>query len=269
VTNQDSDTLYTVDAQFYDLDNRPGFQADIPFYLDYAARSPGPILELACGTGRLTIPLAQAGHEIWALEYSTAMIRELELKQKNLPLKTAGRIHVVHGDMSRFQLDRQFPLILLPARAFQLLLDEEKERACLRSINSHLTGSGYFIMDIANFVGQQGHEHQWVDDSEIFDWENRDPKTGAMVRRTHRKKKIDTGKQIIYPLKTYYIKRKDGTVQQLVKQSAWKYFFPEQIRNRLEEGGFEIDKEFGSYDRKPISADSDFIFVCRKFHSSK
>jgi SAM-dependent methyltransferase len=264
VIDQDSDTLYSVDAQYYDLDNRPGLLADIPFYLDYATASPGPILELACGTGRLTLPLAGAGHEIWALEYSTAMIRILELKKNHLPPGAAGKIHLIHGDMTRFQLNRQFPLILLPARSFQLLLDEEKERACLRSIHSHLSESGCFIIDIANFIGQEGKEHQWANNREIFDWENRDPQTGALVRRTHRKKKIDKVKQIIYPLKTYYIKKKDGTVRQLVKQSAWKYFFPEQIRNRLREGGFEISAEFGSYDRKTVSGDSDFIFVCRK-----
>ncbi|UCH94604.1 MAG: class I SAM-dependent methyltransferase [Candidatus Aminicenantes bacterium] len=266
MTNNIGDTLYSVDARFYDLDNRPGLKADIPFYLEDAAKIKGPILELACGTVRLTIPLAQAGHEVWALEYSETMIEEFKKKMKNLPTETTGKIHLVHGDMSNFQINQKFPLILLPARSFQLLLEETKENACLKNVRYHLTDNGYFIIDIANFIGKKEKANQWVSEEEVLDWENIDPVTGDNVRRTHKKKQIDTQKQIIYPLKTYYITKKDGSTAKIVKQSAWKYFFNNQIKSLLTDRGFKIIEELGTYDRKPITEDSHFIFICQKKH---
>lgn len=63
-----AENLYLNTAQLYDADNREVFSADIPFYLDRAKRLGGKALELACGTGRITIPLAEAGINIWGLD---------------------------------------------------------------------------------------------------------------------------------------------------------------------------------------------------------
>jgi SAM-dependent methyltransferase len=257
-----SDTLYWTDAQFYDLDNRPALKADIPFYLDYAANIDGDILELACGTGRITIPLARAGHKVWALEYSEQMIRQFQNKLKVLTDNNAANIRLIHGDMSNLQLGRSFPLILLPARSFQLLLDEEKEISCLKSIHSHLEDYGTFIIAIANYINQVGPN--WVSDEENFDWENTDSGSGYRVRRTHIKRKIDLQKQILYPQKIYRITKQDGSTEEVVRQAAWKYFSEMQIKKLLLSNGFEIIKEMGFFDGRPINEGSEFIFICHK-----
>jgi SAM-dependent methyltransferase len=257
------DTLYWSDARFYDLDNRPPLKEDIPFYLDFATRmDKGLILELACGTGRITIPLAEAGREIWALEFSQAMIDVLEKKKEKLPKDTADKIHLFQGDMSDFQLGRKFPLILLPARSFQLLLDESKEKKCLESIFTHLTEDGYFILTVANYMKNLGPE--WGREEEYFDWENIDPETGRLVRRTHVKKKIDREKQILYPKKIYHIYNNGTEETQIVKQAAWKYFTMEQLKNLLYSSGFKIIEEMGYFDGRLINEGSEFIFICRK-----
>jgi ubiquinone/menaquinone biosynthesis C-methylase UbiE len=256
------DTLYGADAQFYDLDNRAPLKADIPFYLGYASKFEGAVLELACGTGRLTIPLAEAGHKIWALEYSEQMLNQFKEKLRGLPGNTADNIHLIHGDMSNFRIGRQFPLILLPARSFQLLLDEEKERSCLEHIYEHLEDDGRFIIEVVDFVKDKAD--QWVNEEEIFDWENVDPKTGFKVRRTHIKKRIDKKKQIIYPQKIYRVKKPDGTEEKIVKQASWKYFREEQIRALIAQKDFFIEEEMGAYDGKSVSMGESFIFICRK-----
>lgn len=263
-----SDTLYSNDAYFYDLDNREPLKVDIPFYLGYASKvsANSRILELACGTGRITIPLAKAGHEIWALEYSQAMINVFKDKLKNLPKEAADKIHLIHGDMSNFEIGQKFPLILLPARSFQLLLDEEKEISCLENVHAHLSEDGAFIIDIGNFIGSKEQEKVWVSKEQVFDWENTDPKTGNKVRRLHINKEIDTDKQIIYPQKIYHVSRDDGTEEKIVKQSSWKYFSEKQIKNLLVSNGFKIMEEMGYYDGRPIKKGSDFIFICRKTH---
>jgi SAM-dependent methyltransferase len=257
--------LYISDAHFYDLDNREITKVDIPFYLEYASKIAGNILELACGTGRITIPLAEVGHEIWGLEYSEAMIKQFKNKISELPKITAVRIHLSHGDMSNFSMDQEFPLILLPCRSFQLLLEEELERACLNNILKSLTDNGIFIIDVGNFVGTKERERTWVDDKEVFDWENTDPKTGNKIHRTHIKKEIDTFNQIIYPRKIYRVTKDNGSVETVVKRSPWKYFFMDQIRELITSSGFEIVEEMGSYNGEPISENGpEFIFICRK-----
>jgi SAM-dependent methyltransferase len=266
MTDESGDTLYSNDAYFYDLDNREQLKYDISFYVDRASKINGHILELACGTGRITIPLAQAGHEVWGLEFSRQMLEQFKNKIKDLPVETADRIHLFHGDMSDFTFDRKFPLIIIPGRSFQLLLDESKENACLGNVYTHLDENGYFIFDIANYIKNIGDN--WAGEEENFDWENIDPRTGYKVRRTHIKKKIDLKKQIIYPKKIYRVlteaNGQEKIVEEIVRQSAWKYFSENQIKNRLISNGFKIVEEMGYFDGKPINEGSEFIFVCRK-----
>ena len=262
MTKSSDKNLYIKDSQFYDLDNRDILKADISFYLDYASRIKGDILELACGTGRITIPLAEADHKIWGLEFSQQMLEQFKNKLINLPKKTKNNIHLIHGDMSNFSINRNFPLILLPCRSFQLLYEEKKENACLRSIYKHLDDNGHFIIDIGDFVGDI--ENDWVNEEEVFDWENIDPKTGYTVKRTHIKKEIDTVRRIIYPQKNFYISKDGVEIDKIVKRSPWKYFTSNQIRKLLSSNGFKIIKEMGYYDGKPLGKGSEFIFICKR-----
>ena len=262
MTDQTEKNLYLKDAPFYDLDTRPVTKIDIPFYLEQAAKIKGNILELACGTGRITIPLAKAGYEIWGIELSEPMIRQFKNKIKDLPQDIAQRIHLLHGDMSSFSLDRKFPLILLPSRSFQLLLDRELEDKCLKNCYAHLAENGYFIIDVANYI--KDIEKGWVREEEFFDWENIDPVTGYKIRRTHIRQEIDKEKQIIYPLKIYHITRDDGSVEKVRKRSPWKYFYEHQIKELLTAHGFKIIAEMGTYDGKPMAEGSEFIFICQK-----
>jgi SAM-dependent methyltransferase len=264
MTQTNEPNLYRQDAQFYDLDNRDIVKHDIDFYLEHAAKTGGRVLELACGTGRVTIPLARAGHNVWGLEYSEQMLRQFKLKLPHLPPGTVERIHLIHGDMSRFRLGRKFPLIIIPCRSLQTLCNTEKENACLQCVTSHLAGDGRLVIDIGRFIKNRDEEKTWVNDEEVFDWENTDPATGSHVRRTHIKKEIDTVNQVIYPQKHYYVTAPDGTVNKIIKRSPWKYFFGDQIRELLDANGLEIIEEMGYYDGRTITEGSEFIFICRK-----
>jgi SAM-dependent methyltransferase len=257
--------LYINDAQFYDLDNRKIVKVDIPFYLNFAKKTEVDILELACGTGRLTIPLAEAGNNVWGLEYSETMLNQFKYKMEQLPESISQRIKLIHGDMSQFSLNRSFPLIILPNRSFQLLLEDELENSCLQTIRRHLNSNGDFIINIGNFIKSKEMVASWVDDTEFFDWENTDPNTGFNVRRSHIRKEIDSKRQIIFPYKTYRITKKDGSTETITKRSPWRYFFYNQIKEKLISNGFRIIHEFGSYEGDPISKEGpEFIFICRK-----
>ena len=96
-------------ARFYDLETE-GLNEDIPFYLEYAQKG-GTALELACGTGRVLIPLAEAGINAIGLDISGEMLKVAKAKSEALPEKVRDRVELLQGDMRHFDLGRRFPFI--------------------------------------------------------------------------------------------------------------------------------------------------------------
>ena len=120
---------------------------DIPFYVQEAVRSGGPVLELGCGTGRVTVPIAQAGIDIVGLDNSEGMLERAGCKARDLE-PGHGSIDLQFGDMREFSLGRTFPLIIVPFRGFLSLLSVEDQVNCLTSVKNHLEPDGRLIFNI-------------------------------------------------------------------------------------------------------------------------
>jgi SAM-dependent methyltransferase len=146
-------------AAYYDLIYAQVGPDDVPFYLEHAARlAGGPeghsrILELGCGTGRVTLPLARAGHDVTALDLSPAMLEQFECKLGQEPAAVQQRIAAQQGDMRSFSITddggqpQGFDLIIAPFRAFQHLLEPTDQRAMLERVRTHLAPGGVYIHD--------------------------------------------------------------------------------------------------------------------------
>lgn len=128
----------------YDLLVRPG--PCERFYCDLARDTGGPILELACGTGRLTVPLAQTGQDVTGLDASTAMLRAARVKAEN----EGAAPRFVQGDMRTFNLRRRFALVIVSCNSLSHLTGSEDLMASLRRIVRHLAPGGVFAFDIGN-----------------------------------------------------------------------------------------------------------------------
>jgi len=100
------------------------------FYKDLARQTGGPILELACGTGRLTLPLARDGHEVVGLDASPAMLRAARAKAEAEEVE----ITFVQGDMRSFHLGRRFLLVILCCNSLAHLTTNETVRASLACV---------------------------------------------------------------------------------------------------------------------------------------
>ena len=108
-------------TRFYDWDYKD-FASDIPLYLELARQYGSPFLEIACGTGRVMLPLARAGFEIAGLDISEPMLRRARAKWEAEPKEVRERISFIHDDMRNFQLGRTFSAVLVPnASLFNLL----------------------------------------------------------------------------------------------------------------------------------------------------
>lgn len=145
-----SDSLGT---EIYDLQSGAIFaqgpgSGDVDFYQRLAAARGGPILEIGCGTGRVSIPLAQNGFDVVGVDLSASMLRIAEEKRSDLPLEVASRLTFVRGDMATLDLGRRFPLIVAPSRVFQFALTSEAQRAALQALRAHLEPGGRLVLDL-------------------------------------------------------------------------------------------------------------------------
>jgi ubiquinone/menaquinone biosynthesis C-methylase UbiE len=248
--------LYRPSAHLYDLDPREITRDDIAFYRSKARESGGRVLELGCGTGRVCIPLAEDGNEIWALDLSEEMLAQLRGKLKHFSPAAVQRLHIVQSSMAGFDLGRKFDLIIVPFRAFQALSEKHEREACLECIGEHLSQRGRFIMHV--FKPKGVFDESWVQ-PESFDWEVTDPRTGKRVRRYERRKKIDLERQVLYVDLIYRI---EGSSEDIVEPLAVSYFLEDQMRSLLQRHGFKIVEELGYFDGRPIASGPELIFIC-------
>ncbi len=130
------------DAALYDAEN--GWGPDDDFYRKLAAETGGPILDLACGTGRLARVLAADGHRVVGLDLAPAMIARARA------LDPGGAVEWHEGDAAGFALDRRFRLIVMTAHAFQHLIGATAQAALFACVGRHLAADGIFAFETRN-----------------------------------------------------------------------------------------------------------------------
>ena len=257
----DQVNAYRNSAHLYDLDQRDLVTADVPFYLEYASGFGGGILELGCGTGRIAIPLAEAGHDITALDLSEDMLAVLSAKLTNVAAGTKKKLALVQGKMADFSLWRTFDMIIAPFRAFQVLTRAEDINGCLACMREHLNDGGIVIINVFRPFGTL--DESWCY-PETVQWERWDDATGSKVVKKHWGQRIDIENQIIYPGFAYEVMANNGVVERFADNLALKYYYYEQLTKLLQDAGFRIREEYGWYDKSPIENGRELIFVCTR-----
>ncbi len=156
------------DAALYDAEN--GWGPDDDFYRGLAAGTGGPILDLACGTGRLARALAADGHRVVGLDLAPAMIARARA------LDPDGRVDWHEGDAAGFALGQRFRLIIMTAHAFQHLIGEPAQSALFDCVARHLAADGLFAFETRN-PGRQ----DYADGSDFKLWRRfTDPARGPV-----------------------------------------------------------------------------------------
>src|SRR5512144_254982 len=121
-------------------------QNDVAVYLAQAQAASGPVLEIGCGTGRVTIPLAAAGVDISGLDVSASMLEEAKRKAESQGL----RINWIEADGRTFDLGQRFALIIMPFNTLQFFRDIAALQQLFHRVKSHLQDGGRFIFDVFN-----------------------------------------------------------------------------------------------------------------------
>jgi len=253
-------TEYDTLADYYDYEWQ-NLKQDIPFILKQADQIGDPILELASGTGRLTIPLAQRGHRIWALDNSAVMIRIFREKLRVLPNEISRNITLVEDDMTSFSLDQKFRFIFVSFNSFLLLIKKHEQEQCLRSVHKHLDIDGTFIVDIFSprfdLCAQEKSDIHFLQNFSL-------PSRKKVVAQWEYVER-DMAEQIMEIDFLYEEFDPDGAVERKSRHLTMGIIFCFYMQFMLEKNGFDIIHFYGDYDKSNFTKKSpQMIYVCKK-----
>jgi SAM-dependent methyltransferase len=247
-------------AEYYDATAIVRERADFDFYLGCANAVGDPVLELGCGTGRILLRLAEAGHRTCGLDLSPYMLGRCREKLARLPTDVQKRVRLVDGDMTSFDLDELFSLIIIPFRPFQHLLAVEDQLACLASVKRHLAPAGRLVFDLFQTDARRMHDPFFLNERAV-PGEVPLP-DGRVVRLAERTVALRRAIQCNDVELIYYVTHPSGRVERLPNSFRIRYFFRYETEHLLARAGFRVLEIFGDMDRSPLRDNSpEMIFV--------
>jgi len=251
-------------AEFYDAAYDPLGRNDIEFYTELAKKSDGPVLELACGTGRVLIPTARAGIDIVGIDLSERMLERCRANLAKEPKEVSVRVDLHRADMCDFDLGRKFKLVTMPFRPFMHIISIDDQFRCLECVRRHLADDGTFAFDI--FFPNMKFLVDLADGRESGDEPERVMPDGRRFLRRFRFEKVDPISQVNICEIIFYVTHPDGKKERLVHRFPMRYTWRYEAEHLLKATGLVIMQVYGDFDWHPLSEDhqAEQIFVCRR-----
>jgi SAM-dependent methyltransferase len=250
-------------AQLYDA-SVPDWPGEIDFYRELAAQAHSKgqsVLEVACGTGRVTLPLARDGVNVVGIDISAAMLDVARDKSAGMP-----NARWVAGDMRSFELGETFGLAILPGHPFQSLLTPADQVACLECIKHHLVPGGVLVVHL---------DHQdvsWLGDlcgdkDGVFEAaeEPTHPETGRLIR-TSRAWSYEPSTQTASVVTAWEEIGLAGEVVDRWERGPIRLHcvFRFEMEHLLARVGFEIEAVYGDFFRGELRDESsEMVWVAR------
>ena len=243
-------TLYDDGADYDRLAMGDAADAETDFYAA-CCPSGGSILELACGTGRLTLPLAERGFAVTGLDNSESMLATAEVKAA-----TSGTaIDFVRADLRDFDLGRTFDLVFLPNNSLGHLHTLPDIQACFAAVRRHLSKTGRFVLEMFNPslpLLMRDPNTQYP----ITKYVRADDQTVAVAETV----RYDAATQISHGLWHYQVDGEPPDTRSL----DLRVFFPQELDALLTLSGFTVAAKYGGFDRVPFTGESRRqLVVCR------
>jgi len=249
---------YASIADIYDF-SYEDFTEDVEFYENLAQSVEGPLLELGVGSGRVAVPLARAGYEVTGIDTSPSM-----LAQARRRLKAAGKLNgsldLLPGDMTSFDLGRQFAIVFVAANTFQHLLTTEDQLACLRRARRHLQPDGLFSMGVRSPASVSWEPADWAPLQ--LNWTRTDPATGDLIMKLAAEQP-DASRMVRHLTYVYDRVSQDGAVKRSVFATELRHSTQAELALLLQQAGMRVTHVYGDYDLSPAGFGDDLIFVAR------
>ena len=244
-------------APFYDWENaRTLGRRDVRFWVDLAGRLGGPVLELGCGTGRLSLPVTRVVDRFVGIDRSAPMLTRLRKRLRRARL--GGRAALVRGDIRAmpFRKHRRFRLVMAPYGMLQSLLRDADLTATLAEVSQLVGKAGVFVIDLVPDL----------------------PRWDEYTRRVSLRGRTTGGRHLTLIESVRQDRRRRLTIfeQEFVEQRgrhreghrfslAFRTLTVRQITNRLERAGFRIEAVLGDYRGHAWHPDADvWVILARR-----
>lgn len=249
-------------ARLYDLDLsvEPG---DVDLYLALAARTGGPIVELCAGSGRVAVPLAEAGYDVTGVDIDAAMLARAQRRAASAGRDIAARVRMVEGDLFSVAVPGRgsFRLAIVALNSILLLGELDRRRRAFSVLAGLLAPGGVAVVDawlplaedLARFDGRLGLE-----------WVRHEPETGETVLKQASAWYDGTSGTVT--LTTIFDQGLPGEApRRWVREDALHLVTAAELRSHAEAAGLEVEIVAGGYDLSPLQAgDERAIVVARR-----
>lgn len=241
------------DPPNYDIEEGERSAPRIAFYCELAKSIGDPVLEIACGSGLVTIPIAAQGLDVTGVDLARSMLDHARTKAEKQNL----HIRWVEADARSFELGRQYKFTYLTGNAFQAFLRREDQEALLASVKRHLTSEGIFVFETRNPSGHDlTNQYEAEFDQSYISVE------GYQVS-VHFTQHYDPVEQVMYW--TSYRRWNDGERDHNKETHiACRFTHPQELEALLHYNGFQIIQQYGNWQKETLTASSpSIISICR------
>jgi len=242
---------YDAIAAYYDLEH-DGFDDDVELYRQMLYE--GPILEVGAGTGRVAVPLAQEGIEVWGVDVSEAMLDRARERAGDAPA-----LYLIHGDVRHLNLERRFRAAILPLNALWHLRDIDAQLEGLGAIARHLEPGARIIIDTSN-------PHTMDDRGASGSIRVRFHGNVSGDRVTGYSAAWDDEAQQMLTLDLWYDRLEpDGRVRRESARLELRYLYRHELELLMRLAGFQPEHVYGSYALDPYETVSErLLFTARR-----
>ena len=226
-------------------------QEDLRFWLSLAEKYGYPVLELGCGTGRVLLPLSEAGFQPIGLDHDLQMLRYL---RSEFGAQARLQPQVVAGDMCAFHFGVQFQLILLPCNTFSTLEAHQRE-GCLGCVTRHLRQSGIFAVSMPNpelLANLPAHSAAEMEDEFLHPVSGNPVQVSSSWERRRGRFTVTWIYDHLQP---------DGEIEHLEVQTRHHIHSLEAYLGEFREAGLDVIEIYGDYDFSPYREGSPSLII--------
>jgi ubiquinone/menaquinone biosynthesis C-methylase UbiE len=236
-------------APFYDWENAQTLgKRDVPFWIELARqtlrgidRKPRRVLELGCGTGRVTFPLARAGVSMVGIDRSSEMLARAVIRRRRARAKS--RVDLIRGDIRHLPFpDNSFPLVIAPYGILQSLLRERDLAATLEAVGAVLARGGTFGLELVADLPA------WREYANRVTLSGTRP-NGARITLTESVRQDRKRKLTLFDQE--YVERRGQRVTRKQFTLTFRTLTVPQMAARLEKAGLRVSALLGDYHGSP------------------
>lgn len=242
------DYAFLFDWELYAINSHQ--TSDYKAWLKLCKRFPGKVLEIGCGSGRISSKLAQNNIDISALDKSPLLIKKMKSNHPNFPKEK-----IFLGDMTSYILPQKYDFVFYSYSTFQYLLELEDQIKALMHINKFMNPKAYIAFDICPYTCDLPQEQQKV---LLYKKYHKELKKEISMFTSHT---VDRLRQITNWYDSYVLEDETGNRQVIHHHLALKGIRIEFLHLLLHHCGFKLLDIYGDFDLNEVKADSDNLII--------